>query len=112
MLQMIFLIVSKVIYVFRLSKKYANYEAFKQFSIRIKHTLENISTKYIDKTIESMPKRILKGKNKNKLLKVKLKAKFVLYRFILTKAVCLEIPGLDLARNTLLILLCFAYLFT
>ena len=41
-----------------------------------------------------------------------LKAKFDLYRFIPLKAVCLEIPGLDLAGNTLLILLCSVYLFT
>ena len=29
------------------------------FLLRIKHTLENTPTKYIDKTIESMPKRIV-----------------------------------------------------
>ena len=39
----------------------------------------------------------------DKVLKVKLKVKFDLYRFIPEKTVCLEIPGLDLARNTLLI---------
>ena len=36
-----------------------NYETFEQFSTRVKHTLENIPTKHINKTIESMPKRIL-----------------------------------------------------
>ena len=36
-----------------------NYETFEQFSARVKHTLENTPTKYIDKTIESMPKRML-----------------------------------------------------
>ena len=29
-------------------KKYINYETFDQFSIRVKHTLENTPTKYID----------------------------------------------------------------
>ena len=48
----------------------------------------------------------------NKVLKAKLKANFDLYRFIPAKAVCLEIAGLDLARNTLLILLCSVYLLT
>ena len=33
-----------------------NYETFDQFSAKVKHTLENTLTKYIDKTIESMPK--------------------------------------------------------
>ena len=51
-----FLILSKVNYVLRLSKKYINYETFEQFSVRVKHTVENTPTKYIDKTIESMPK--------------------------------------------------------
>ena len=46
---------------------------------------------------------------KNKVLKVKLKAKFAIYSFIPAKAAYLEIPGLDLARNTLLILLCSTY---
>ena len=40
-----------------------NYETFEQFSLRVKYTLENAlentSTKYIDQTIESMPKRML-----------------------------------------------------
>ena len=36
-----------------------NYETFEQFSARAKHTLENTPTKYIDKTIEAMPKRML-----------------------------------------------------
>ena len=40
---------------------------------------------------------------KNKVLKVKLKAKFHLYSFISAKAIYLEMPGLDLARNALLI---------
>ena len=40
-------------------EKNIKYETFKQFSIRVKHTLENTPTKYIDKTIESMPKRML-----------------------------------------------------
>ena len=34
-------------------------ETFEQFSARVKHTLENTPTKYIDTTIESMPKRML-----------------------------------------------------
>ena len=36
-----------------------NYETFEQFSARAKHTLGNTPTKYIDKNIESMPKRML-----------------------------------------------------
>ena len=97
-----------------------NYEKFEQFSARAKHTLENIPTKYIDKTIESMPKRMLmvikskKGKVVKlivlRVLRVKLKAKFDLYRFIPPKAVGSEIPQLDLVQNTLLILLCSVYL--
>ena len=39
-------------------KKYINYEAFK-LSIRVKHTLENNPTKYIDNTFEHKQKRIL-----------------------------------------------------
>ena len=38
-------------------EKNIKYETFKQFSIRVKHTLENTPTKYIDKAIESMPKK-------------------------------------------------------
>jgi len=34
-------------------------ENFENFSIRVKHTLENCPASYIDKTIESMPKRIM-----------------------------------------------------
>ena len=49
---------------------------------------------------------------KDKVLRMMLKAKFDLYRFIPAKAVCLKIPGLDLTRNTLLILLCSLYLLT
>ena len=40
-------------------EKNINYETFEQFSVRVKHTLENTPTEYIDKTIESMPKRML-----------------------------------------------------
>ena len=40
-------------------EKNINYETFEQFSPRVMHTLENTPTKYIDKTIESMPKRML-----------------------------------------------------
>ena len=40
-------------------EKNINYETFEQFSVRVKHALENASTKYIDKTIKSMPKRML-----------------------------------------------------
>ena len=40
-------------------KKNINYETFEQFSGRVKHTLENTPTKYIDNTIESIPKRML-----------------------------------------------------
>ena len=40
-------------------EKNINNERFSQFSIRVKHTLENTPTKYIDKTIKSMPKKIL-----------------------------------------------------
>ena len=39
--------------------KNINYETFEQFSIRVKHTLENNPTKSIDKTIEPMPKKML-----------------------------------------------------
>ena len=81
-------------------RKNINYETFEQFSIRVKHTLENTPPKYIDKGIESMPKRMLmviKSKGQRiKYLKAKLKAKFDLYRFIPTKTVCLEIPSLNL----------------
>ena len=38
----------------------------------------------------------------DKVLEVTQKVKFDLDRFIPEKTVCLEIPGLDLARNTLL----------
>ena len=36
-----------------------NYQTFEQFSARVKHTLEDTPTKYIDKTIELMSKRML-----------------------------------------------------
>ena len=49
---------------------------------------------------------------KGKVLKVKLKAKFDLYMFISAKTVCLEIPGLDLAWNTLLDFLRSVFLLT
>ena len=48
-------------------EKNINYETFEQFSIKVKHTLENAPTKHIDKTIESMPKRmivVIKSKGK------------------------------------------------
>ena len=35
-----------------------NYKTFEKCSIRVKHTLENTPTKYFDKTIESMSKRM------------------------------------------------------
>ena len=99
--------------------KAINYETFEQLSVRVKHTLENTPPKYIVKTMESMPRRklmVAKVKRaKNKVLQVKLRAKFDLYMFLLTKTVGLEIPGLDLGRNTLLILLillCSVYRFT
>ena len=38
---------------------YINYETFEQFYARVKHLLENTPTKYIDKTIEWMSKRML-----------------------------------------------------
>ena len=51
-------------------EKNINYETFEQFSIRVKHTLESTPTKYIDKTIESMPKRMLMvTKSKGKRIK-------------------------------------------
>ena len=37
-------------------EKNVNYEILEQFSVRVKHTLENAPTKYIYNTIESMPK--------------------------------------------------------
>ena len=40
-------------------EKNINYETFEQFSPRVKHTLENTPTKYVDKNIESMPKGML-----------------------------------------------------
>ena len=40
-------------------EKNINYETFEQFSARFKNIYENTPTKYIDKTIESMPKRML-----------------------------------------------------
>ena len=90
-----------------------NFVKNEQFSARVKHTLENTPTKHIDKTIDSMPKKNVDGyqvkRAKDKVLKAKLKSKFDLYRFIPAKAVCFKIPGLDLARNTLLILLCSVF---
>ena len=51
-------------------EKNIKYETFKQFSIRVKHTLENTPTKYIDKAIESMPKKMLMViKSKGKRIK-------------------------------------------
>ena len=38
-------------------EKNINYETFEKFSLRVKQTLENTPNKYIDKTIESMPKK-------------------------------------------------------
>ena len=74
-----------------------NYKTLKQ----LKKTPTN--TKYVDKTIESITKRNVDGyqvkRVKNKILKMKVKAKFDLCRFILAKAVCLEMAGLDLAQN-------------
>ena len=49
---------SKVNYVLSLSKK-IYYETFEKFSGRVNHTPENTLSKYICKTIESMPKRML-----------------------------------------------------
>ena len=40
-------------------EKNINYKTFKQSSISVKHTLENTPIRYIDKTTESMPKRML-----------------------------------------------------
>ena len=40
-------------------KQNINYGTFQQFSARCKHTLENTPSKYIDETIEPMPKRML-----------------------------------------------------
>ena len=40
-------------------KKNISHETFEQVPVRVKHTLENTLTKYIDKTVESMQKRIL-----------------------------------------------------
>ena len=40
-------------------RKTINYKTFKQFLVRFKHTLENTPTKYIVKTIEAKPKRML-----------------------------------------------------
>ena len=40
-------------------EKNINYETFEQFPARVKYTLENTPTKYIHKTTESMPKRML-----------------------------------------------------
>ena len=94
--------------------KYSNNRSH---SIGVKYTLGKTSTKYIDKTdedIESMPKNVggyqVKRAN-NKVLKMKLKTKFDLYRFIAATVVCLEISGLDLVQNTLLILLHFFFFF-
>ena len=39
-------------------EKNTNNETIKQFSLRVKHTFENTPTKYIDKTIKSIPKRM------------------------------------------------------
>ena len=47
---------------------------------------------------------------RNKVINMKLKAKFNLYRFISPQAVSLKLHRLDLERNTLLILLRYAYL--
>ena len=46
------------------------YETFKQFSIRVKHTRENTPTKYSDKAIESMLRKMLMViKSKGKRIK-------------------------------------------
>ena len=51
-------------------EKNINYETFEQFSIRVKHILENTPTKYIDKTIKSMPKRkLMVIKSKGQIIK-------------------------------------------
>ena len=64
---------------FDFCQKWTNYQAFEkniiyekleQFSAKVKRTLENTATKYIDKTIESMPKRMLMViKSKGKRIK-------------------------------------------
>ena len=67
---------SKVNYVLRLSKKNISHETFEQVPVRVKHTLENTLTKYIDKTAESMRKRMLmviKSKAQRKSVKSKIK---------------------------------------
>ena len=51
-------------------EKNINYGTFEQFSIRVKHILENTPTKYIEKTIKSMPKRMLMVmKSKGQIIK-------------------------------------------
>ena len=59
-------------------RKTVNYETFKQFFGRVKHTLENTPTKYIVKTIESVSRRMLmvfkSTAKKNKVLRKKIKS--------------------------------------
>ena len=43
----------------RVFEKNINYETFEQFSARVKYTLENIPTRYIDKAIELVSKIML-----------------------------------------------------
>ena len=92
--------------------KYSNNRSH---SIGVRYTLGKTSTKYIDKTdeaIESMPKNVdgyqVKRAN-NKVLKMKLKTKFDLYRFIPVKVVCLDISGLGSGAEYLINPFAFAF---
>ena len=56
-------------------EKNTNNETTKQFSIRVKHTFENTPTKYIDKTIISMRKRMsMVIKSKEQRIKSEIKS--------------------------------------
>ena len=58
-------------------EKNINYETFEQFSVRVKHTLQNAPTKYIDNNIELIPKRMLmviKLKGKEQSIKSEIKS--------------------------------------
>ena len=90
-------------------EKNLNYETFEQFSWR--HSYQRYWNNYcidVKKNVDVYQVKRAKGK----VLNVKVKVKFDLYRFISAKAVCLKIPKLGPTWNTLLILLCSVYLLT
>ena len=93
---------SKVNSVLRLTKKYKLWNILEFLTL-----LSNAPTKYRQNYWIDAKKNVddyQVKRAKNKALNVKLNDKFDLYRLYPTAAVCLEIPGLDMARNTLILL--------